>query len=355
MPLCLSLLITVLAQVAPEVETTAKRSVLLLRQIGGVAVAYEYALPLSAGAQEIAWRPEIAGLKREEAKLSIWPIGAAEVSGAVIDAVHVWWALAAPADCVVRLSVTVPFADVVWSIQAKGYLESSTLRWRPFVTVEHKGSVPVSFDEALVEAGTSSGQPVSLGPLTLEPGKKQQRPLEQTYELATREVCRFQTGWDQVHRVLVLDAAEAAATLGRWKMQQLLLARDAEPPVTASVSLKPDRGAEVDLGTTESVVVRRKLLDERRENLDYDRFGRVQGLDTVEEVLVEAANYGEELVELQIVEDLPSVWEIKVYPTAEKPWADCAMLRLDLAPGETATQRYLIVKHSGTRIPQKGE
>jgi len=93
-------------------------------------------------------------------------------------------------------------------------------------------------------------------------------------------------------------------------------------------------------------------LLERRENLDFDRFGRVQGHDTVEEILVEALNPTDHEVPLEIVEDLPSTWEIKLQPAPDTSWTDRAVLRLMLAPGERAVHQYLVIKHSGTRVPK---
>jgi hypothetical protein len=170
--------------------------------------------------------------------------------------------------------------------------------------------------------------------------------------MKAEEALRYEAGWGEVRRVVLLDPAQATATLGRWKIEQILIIRDPAPPLLAPLSFPAGRGAELRLGPSSAVAVQRTLLDERRENLDFDRFGRVQGWDTVEEILLQVANASEYPVTLEVVEDLPSTWEIKANFSLDTSWTDRAIIRVPVEAGQQAERRYLIIKHSGTRIPK---
>lgn len=352
MLLCASLVATLIAQPVAELEASPQRTVLLLRDGGGGLVVCRYDVHLEAGAPEVSWRPDLPGLKREEARISVSPEGAAQVGGAVLDPARVRWSLSVPTDRACALSVTVPLADFTWSVQAEGSLSPEGFAWQPFLTLELKGTARLALDDVVFEAVPVDEEPISLGPIELEGDRRVTLPVGRRYEMGAREVQRYQAAWGQVRRILLLDAGQAAATLGQWKVGQVLVARGDAPPVTAPLTLNPERGAELELGPSAEAVVRRTLMDERRENLDFDRFGRVQGHDTVEEVLVEALNPTDHEVSLEIVEDLPSAWEIKLQPAPDTSWTDRAVLRLMLAPGERAGHQFLVVKHSGTRVPK---
>jgi len=350
--LCASLLATLIAQPLAELESSPQRTVLLLRDGGGALVVFRYDVRLEAGAREISWRPDLPGLKREEARLSVSPEDAAQVGGAVLDPTRVRWSLSVPRDCAGAFSVTTPLADFAWSVQAEGSLTPDGLLWQPFLTLELKGSARLALDDVVLEAVPADEEPVSLGPIEIEGDRRLTLPVGRRYEVGAREVQRYQAAWGQVRRILLLDPGQAAATLGQWKVSQVLVAQGDARPVTAPLTLSPERGAELELGRSAQAVVRRGLMDERRENLDFDRFGRVQGHDTVEEILVEALNPTDHEVPLEIVEDLPSTWEIKLQPAPDTSWTDRAVLRLMLAPGERAVHQYLVIKHSGTRVPK---
>ena len=122
MLLCASLLATLIAQPLAELESSPQRTVLLLRDGGGALVVFRYDVRLEAGAREISWRPDLPGLKREEARLSVSPEDAAQVGGAVLDPTRVRWSLSVPRDCAGAFSVTTPLADFAWSVQAEGSL-----------------------------------------------------------------------------------------------------------------------------------------------------------------------------------------------------------------------------------------
>ncbi|MCX7597273.1 MAG: hypothetical protein N2512_00170, partial [Armatimonadetes bacterium] len=185
--------------------------------------------------------------------------------------------------------------------------------------------------------------------LLVEAATRVRFPIGQPIIITGRTVHRLEAGRGEVSLVFLADNLAAAETLTRLSFHSIsLLSRDAlGQPVALVVS--PERGAELHLGRSSQVWVKRILLDERRAELDFDRFGRVQGYDTVEDYLVEAVSLADAPVELQIVEYLASAWELKASPPPEKILPGEAVMRLRLDPAKPVRFSYTIVKHSGSR------
>jgi len=334
----------------PELATETAAPVLLLREGGKAALQYRYTVVLPAGETELSWVPEREGLPRDQAHLALSPSQSATVGGAVVESSRVRWLLLVPQACKATAVVTVPCPDVTWSVAAEGQVNSQGLQWAPLVTIETRAKVPLKPADVVIEDVPPDQKPISLGAVKIEPGTKVQVAVGRAYQVPGKVVVRYEKGWQQPRKVLVLDPEEAVATLGAWGMNSVLVTSGQAPPFSASLTLTPERGAELPLDKAWSVGVKRTVVSETRENLDFDRFGRVQGYDTREKIRLEIVNAaaGEQIVE--VVEELPSTWDIVVEPPPDRHWTDRAVLRFTLAPGQRAQVEYTVIKHSGTRV-----
>jgi len=149
---------------------------------------------------------------------------------------------------------------------------------------------------------------------------------------------------------LGLDQVGVAATAlpdGPMLIQQ---ADEPQIPIfRTQLDLQPGQEFEVALGPEPDLVVERKLCAGKRSNFDFDRFGRITGLDTAEEVSITAHNHLDHAVALEVIETMLSTWDLKGPETArrETSWVQW---NLPVAAGAAAELRFSLVKHAGTRV-----
>lgn len=355
MPLCLSattLLAAWLGQPALELRTPQQVAALKLNPGGSCAVQCSHSAKLQAGTREVVWRPDVAALRAGEADLALRPAEGGSVDQVAVENGRIRWRVSVRQSGRYVLVVSAPLHDATWSVHAKAILQHGRLVWQPHVTIKLSKGGPFSADRVIVRPSADTDAGEELGPVVLRDGEVLEVPVPCRYETPVQLVHRYETGWASARIVALIDGPEAAATFGRWTVSDVHLRCEASAPRTkATIRLSPDRDAEIELGPSRAVVVRRTLLEERRENLDFDRFGRVQGYDTIEEIRIQVLNVGAETADVEVVEDLPSAWEIKADPPPDTTWPDKAVIRLRLQPGQAAEHTYVIIKHSGTRIP----
>ncbi|MBU0611373.1 MAG: hypothetical protein KKI08_26070 [Armatimonadetes bacterium] len=127
-------------------------------------------------------------------------------------------------------------------------------------------------------------------------------------------------------------------------------AADPQVPIfRTQLDFQPGKEFEVALGPEPDVVVERKLLSSKRNNLDFDRFGRVTGLDTTEEFLISARNHLDRAITLEVVETVLSTWDLKGPDPAQRETSS-ARWDLPVGPAANVKLRFSLVKHSGTRV-----
>jgi hypothetical protein len=121
------------------------------------------------------------------------------------------------------------------------------------------------------------------------------------------------------------------------------------PLFNTQLDFEPGKEFEVAMGPEPELVVERKLVSSKRSNFDFDRFGRITGLDTAEEVLITAHNHLACAVTLEVIETILSTWDLKGPETAkrETSWVQWDM---PAAAGAVAELRFSLVKHAGTRV-----
>ncbi len=121
--------------------------------------------------------------------------------------------------------------------------------------------------------------------------------------------------------------------------------------VRTTLSYEPGESFEVALGNERDITVKRRLLERKKSDVQFDRVGQVSGLDTTERYEVAVRSHLGEAIEVEMLETVLATWEIK----ADAPYVledGTAELRLGLpARGESVVQ-FTIIKHSGTRIPK---
>jgi hypothetical protein len=346
----LSLLAAWCAQLAVDLGLPAPRVVWILAPGSERAiVSYEYQAQWAAGDQVVVWRPEGSPLKAEQAGLSVQPADGVVIREAAQEANEMRWAVRLPAPGRYLVTVQAPLADLRWAVAATGRLAEGRLLCQPQLILENTGGATLRADVARLQVSPAEPVRVVAGPLELASGEKLQVPLQDSYQLQGHVVVRFQAPWTEVRRVMVLDTAAASAALSPWRIAELALLDSDQPARTVRLTVSPQLGAEADLGPTAEVAVRRVLREERRDNLDFDRYGRVQGFDTIETYRLEALNLTDRPVDLEVVEERTSAWEIKAALPVDTSRPNLAVLHLRLAAGQRAEHQYAVVKHAGTR------
>jgi hypothetical protein len=106
----------------------------------------------------------------------------------------------------------------------------------------------------------------------------------------------------------------------------------------------------VSLGPEPDVIVERKLMNTSRGNFETDRFGRVTGSDSSEEYVLSLRNRLECPVTLELTETVLSTWELKNAPTPTVTDTSSVQFDLPIAADQAAELKFMLVKHSGTRI-----
>ncbi len=312
-----------------------------------VEMSWRWTVQWAAGEHTVIWRPGPDEPKADAVRLRIEPAAGAEVVAETASADEAHWTVKVAQAGQYRVVIEAPAADLQWSLAASGTAEGTRVVWRAAVRIENGGDGAVVADGIVVV--TASGAVVEIERPVVVPSKGSVAvPVGPPRTWEGLLVHRFSPADGKVVRVLKVAEAAVAEALAPWGLSELAVA-----PVGLGgdmhVRLSAERGAEVELGPSRTVFVRRVLVDERREALDFDRYGRVQGYDTVEEYFVEVVNVGDEPADVEVWEEMTSAWEMKAEPPPDTSFADAAVLRMKVLGGQRATVRYEIVKHSGTR------
>jgi len=188
---------------------------------------------------------------------------------------------------------------------------------------------------------------------SLEPGEQALVPFVTLPDIPAH--CRYVYQADRygqnVERLLRLRLNQLGSTAPYLPAGPMLILSAHEPSLPlykTKLEFQPGQEYEIDLGSEPDIVVERKLLSSRRSNFDFDRYGRVTGLDTTEELWIVARNHLAQEVRLEIIETMLSTWEYKGPPPVEKE-TSAYRWELPLPRGQSAELRFTIIKHSGTR------
>ncbi len=125
------------------------------------------------------------------------------------------------------------------------------------------------------------------------------------------------------------------------------------PPASfmnSTLKYEPSETFEIDMGFERDVVVERRLMEREKTAVEFDRLGKVSGLDTVETYEITVRSRLDEPIEIELVETVLDTWTLQT--DAEHELEDgTAHMMLELPAQGEATLGFTLVKHSGTRIP----
>ncbi len=167
-----------------------------------------------------------------------------------------------------------------------------------------------------------------------------------------------------VHRLLVLEMAKDApqrallAAMPKGPMSVYLVndgegdefpAAVAECDFPTVAQTQDQQRLSVDLGADRDVSVKREKLSLKRTNLDFDRLGRVSGSDVKETWRLQVQNSTRHEVTIEIMQELLDSWEITAEQSPDMVEDYTALWTAEIAPGESKTIEYVIIKHEGTR------
>ena len=348
MLLVLSLPVGLWLQPAPEVALATPQVRLLLSATTGPMLEFAYHVQWEAGRHRVTWRPPTRRVRSGEATATLSPAaGQAPLPWNLRG--RVGWVVEVPAKGEYVLRIVAPAGDLEWRLEALAQSEEGRLILQPELVLGNNAPEPLAVDavELLDSEGACAAK--SEGRLVVEAGTKLRCAFGEPIVLTGRTVHRFLAGRGEVCVVFIPDAPAALEALTKLSFQSATFVSQENALIPATIIVSPDRGAEVNLGRSAATWVKRTLLDERRTNPDFDKYGRVQGYDIVEEYQVEALTLTATPVELEIVEDLASTWELKASPPHEEARTGQAVIRLRLEPAKPVHVSYTIVKHSGTR------
>lgn len=177
-------------------------------------------------------------------------------------------------------------------------------------------------------------------------------------ELAARTLYRIdsETAPERVMRVLEVQPPRDGA-LGREMLppgpMHLVIGKASGPDRISmtTLSYEPGEEFEVALGQEQALVVERRLMERRKEQLEFDRLGQVSGFDTVERYELAVRSYLDRPADIEIVETVLETWEMQTDALHVLEDRE-AIMRMDVPAGGESTLGFTLVKHTGTRIPK---
>lgn len=176
-------------------------------------------------------------------------------------------------------------------------------------------------------------------------------------ELGVRVLHRIDSAQapEQVRRILGVQPP-TAGTLARVALPAgpltviLDTPGDLDDRVVTELRYEPTEEFEVDLGVEPNIVVDRRLLERTKAHFEFDRLGRVSGLDTIERQRLHVRNHTPGEVALEIVEPVLNTWEFATEALHVNEAGKVIMHLVAPADG-SAELEFTITQHSGTRIP----
>ncbi len=193
-------------------------------------------------------------------------------------------------------------------------------------------------------------------------GSKVRTGFPSPLALSVRGVYRLDgaTAAESVRQVLLVtpptEGGLAQEALPAGPVSIVLLTEDglAARSVAGKLTYTPGEEFELDLGVERDIVIERVVLDRSKQNLDFDRLGRVAGFDTIERYEVRIRNHCAAAVQLEIVETVLDTWEFSTRELYARDLDEgVAVVRLVAPVDEERALQFTMVKHSGTRIPKK--
>lgn len=114
--------------------------------------------------------------------------------------------------------------------------------------------------------------------------------------------------------------------------------------------IAPGQEAELDTGPSRLVTAKRTLMSYSLASMQYDPTGAISGYDRLEEYRVELRSMAGGPVAVEVFEDIPGVWTLRTAEAFNKVNDSAVVFPVTLAPGESRTLSFTIVRREGTRV-----
>jgi hypothetical protein len=276
------------------------------------------------------------------------------------------WDVFAPAEGDYALTMTYLLDGLAWSPSYRLLYQPGVgeARLEGLLTLTNDSGLLLEGAVVSLTLGRSGDEPVSyalpdLGDLPI--GSKVRTGFLSPLALRVRAVHRLdgERAAESVRQVLVVtppaEGGLAQEALPAGPVSIVLLTEDglAARSVAGKLAYTPGEEFELDLGVERDIVVERVLLDRSKQNLDFDRLGRVAGFDTIERYEIRIRNHCAADVQLEIVETVLDTWDFSTRELYARDLDEgVAVVRLVAPVGEERVLQFTMVKHSGTRIPK---
>ncbi len=290
-----------------------------------------------------------------------------EMTRAAGDERHLQWSVTAPHAGAFPLVTSFLVKGIKWSpsyrmVWAPG---SSEVQLRGWVTVTNDSGLPldgIRGQVVLGRPGLAAGEgeqpafPI-MGIAALPAGTSVRAAFLPTMTLGAELMHRIDSerAAERVERLLVVQPPESGA-----------LAREALPkgPMTfvidgdgllddqfeTELAYEAAEQFDVALGPDRDIVVERRLLEQAKRDLDFDRLGRVCGFNTIERYELVARSYRDEPVELEIMETVLETWDFDT-DALHVIGEGKVTVHMSVPGRGDSVLRFTLIKHSGTRIP----
>ncbi len=333
----------------------------LLSPAGAAAISETFTGHLAAGDNEVVcWGPHLP-LKAETLRLSVPP----ELR------LLRWqdepalrgrrWTVQAPQEGDYRLTVSWDLPELTGKFSYRLTWDGSQAELRVYLTVANALPQPLALRQVTYQplanpaADPSGALPPAVtmpGPLSLAPGTEHREQVaalagltgEMVYEYdggSVRERLELAPTADQITSLVALPAGEVTIEFPE---------ESGRPPLSVGALPVPAQGQVVLLlGETGDLVVKRALLAQRKEALQFDKLARVSGFDLVEDCRLEVTNYTSAPARVRLWEIVMAQWELKSDLPPAKVEGGRVAFELLPDPGQTALLSFTLTKHTGSR------
>jgi hypothetical protein len=271
------------------------------------------------------------------------------------------WTVQAPQEGDYRLTVSSDLAELTGRLSYRLLWQGTQAELRIDLAVANALPQPLTLRQVayqpLPNPTTAPGAPAPPaltmpGPLNLPPGAEHREQVAAIGNLLGETVYEYDGGPVRERLELAPTPEQVAALVGLPAGDVTVeFPEDTQrPPVAAGPLPSPAQGQVIlALGDTQDLTVKRALLAQRKEALEFDKLGKLSGCDLVEDYRLEVANYTLAPARVRLWEIVMAQWELKSDPPPAKTEGGRAAFEVNPDPGQTAVVKFTLVKHTGTR------
>lgn len=333
----------------------------LLSPAGAAVISETFTGHLAAGDNEVVcWGPQLP-LRPETLRLNVPP----ELR------VLRWqdesalrgrrWTVQAPQEGDYRLTVSSDLPELTGKFSYRLAWDGAQAELRVYLSVANALPQPLALQQVTYQplgnptADASGAVPPALtipGPLYLGPGTEHRQQVAALAGLAGEIVCEYEGGpvRERLELALTPDQVLALVALPAGEVTVEFSEDTQRPPLSVGPLPAPAQGQVILLlGETRDLLVKRTLLAQRQEALQFDKLARLSGFDLVEDCRLEVTNYTSAPARVRLWEIVMAPWELKSDPPPAKTEGGRVAFELRPEPGQTAAVGFTLTKHTGTR------